>query len=65
MKAFLEAISQRERYENIKNKVQEKQALLNIELQNLKAGKGGMKLLLSLKSKEDEIKAIEKHLKEV
>jgi len=65
VKAFLEAISQRERYENIKNKVQEKQALLNIELQNLKAGKGGMKLLLSLKSKEDEIKAIEKHLKEV
>jgi len=61
----LEAIAQREKYELLKNKVQEKQALLTIDLQKMKAGKGGVKLFLTGKSKEEEMNIIDKHIQEV
>jgi len=62
--AFLEAIAQRDKYDALKNKVQEKQSLLNVEIQNIIGGKSSIKSMILGKSKEDEVAALDKQLAE-
>jgi len=62
--AFLEAIVQRDKYDALKNKVQEKQSLLNVEIQNIIGGKSSIKSMILGKSKEDEVAALDKQLAE-
>lgn len=63
--AFLEAIAQRDKYDALKNKVQEKQSLLSVEIQNIIGGKSSIKSFLLGKSKEDEVAVLDKQLAEV
>jgi len=60
--AFIEAIQQKEKYEQIKVKLQEKQKSDTAELQKILAGKTTFKSLLSRKSKDEELAAIEKQI---
>jgi len=49
----------------LKNKVQEKQSLLSVEIQNIIGGKSSIKSFLLGKSKEDEVAVLDKQLAEV
>ena len=60
----MEAIAQRDKYDALKNKVQEKQSLLNVEIQNIIGGKSSIKSMILGKSKEDEVAALDKQLAE-
>lgn len=64
IEAFLEAIAQRDKYDALKNKVQEKQSLLSVEIQNIIGGKSSIKSFLLGKSKEDEVAVLDKQLAE-
>lgn len=65
VQAFLEAISQRDKYEALKNKMQEKQTNLVMKLQSVSSGKNDLQLILLLKSKKEEIASLEKQISEV
>ena len=60
----MEAIAQRDKYDALKNKVQEKQSLLSVEIQNIIGGKSSIKSFLLGKSKEDEVAVLDKQLAE-
>jgi len=64
IEAFLEAIAQRDKYDALKNKVQEKQSLLSVEIQTIIGGKSSIKSFLLGKSKEDEVAVLDKQLAE-
>ena len=65
IKAFLETIEQKEKYENIRSKLQDKQRSDTQEMQKILAGKTTFKTVFSRKSKDEEISLIEKSLAEV
>lgn len=62
IEAFIEAINQRDKYENLKNKTHDKQKSDTLELQKVLQGKTTMKTLFSRKPKEEEVSALEKSI---
>ena len=65
IKAFLETIEQKEKYESIRSKLQDKQRSDTQEMQKILAGKTTFKTVFSRKSKDEEISLLEKSLAEV
>ena len=63
--AFIEAITQRDRYDALKVKTQDKQKSDTLELQKVLAGKTTFKGLFSRKSKEEEVSSLEKQIADV
>jgi len=62
IEAFIEAINQRDKYESLKSKNQDKQKSDTLELQKVLAGKTTLKGIFSRKSKEEEVSSLEKHI---
>src|SRR5690606_27206771 len=68
LKAMIEAVAQRDLYQQLKNKAEEKQKSENVELQNVVSGKTTIRTLFSKitkKSKEESISIIEQTIKKV
>mmetsp|Transcript_46573 Transcript_46573/g.53984 ORF Transcript_46573/g.53984 Transcript_46573/m.53984 type:complete len:192 (+) Transcript_46573:2-577(+) len=59
IKAFVQAVQQKEKYEQIKFKLQDKQKSDTAELQKLLAGKTTFKSILSRKSKDEDVTKLE------
>lgn len=64
-KAFIEAVQQRDKYEQIKVKLLEKQRHDTIEYQKLVSGKTTLKSLMSRKTKDEDILTVEKQIAQV
>jgi len=62
VEALLEAMAQRDKYENMKNKLQEKQREETNNLQQILAGNYSIASRLLGKSKEDEMASLEKQI---
>ena len=61
----MEAINQRDKYEGLKNKAQDKQKSDTLDLQKVLAGKTTIKTFFSRKPKEEEVGNLEKHIAQV
>jgi len=61
----LEAINQRDKYDSLKSKNQDKQKSDTLELQKVLAGKTTLKGIFSRKSKEEEVSTLEKQIAQV
>jgi len=65
VKAMLEAITTRDKYEQLKTKTIEKKRNETLELQNVLSGKTTVKGLFSGKNKEDQARLLEKQINQV
>ena len=61
----MEAINQRDKYDSLKSKNQDKQKSDTLELQKVLAGKTTLKGIFSRKSKEEEVSTLEKQIAQV